>query len=57
VEYIAGAVGLVLAWYYHDYRICVAALFACLLLLSVKRLTEKVNDLISVSRTRQTDGD
>jgi hypothetical protein len=57
VEYIAGAVGLVSAWYHHDYKIGLAALFACLLLLSVKRLTEKVNDLVSVSRTQQPDGD
>jgi hypothetical protein len=51
VEYIVGAVGLVAAWYYHDYKIGFAALFGCLLLLSLKRLTEKVNDLVSIKRT------
>ena len=55
--YIAGGGGLLLAWYYHDFRIGVGTLFACLFLVTLARVAEKLNDLVEVNRGRPVDDD
>jgi len=50
VGYLAGIIGLFVAWYYQDPRIGLAVLVACLLLLWLDRVAQKFNDVASAMR-------
>jgi hypothetical protein len=52
VVYIAGGIGLLLAWYYSDFRFGIGVVLACLLVRALAKVGEKLNDIAEVSRTR-----
>jgi hypothetical protein len=52
VGYLAGIIGLFVAWYYQDLRIGLAVPVACLLLLSLDRVAQKFNDVASAMGAR-----
>jgi hypothetical protein len=55
VVYVAGGIGLLLAWYYWDFRFGIEVVLACLIVGALAKVAEKLNDIAEVSRTRRLD--